>query len=472
MSVIQVIPESLRYDLLLTFDGAISHHDPAIQDDSNRSIFNRQKQFVPAPTACEVSPTTAEALLARFPVPADISEPLADLTLAEYVAVVATWLFVSIYNRRNDGKGEGLFSGMDRYRMLEPRLRQAAVRSHTLRGWWDRLCNDMLVSVHDSRDDEDLIALLFLPRALQEMALAAMARDYRSVVMLARAWSASKEARVPLTGLRVGVTEGAKEIEVPAVQGNTLRNRLVRYPAWLHLAGALDLAPDRPGHGPVLPGVEAIFANGGNIESKKLDGDDDGKKGKKNGPSDTFTPAWMAREAYPSLDLLGGTTDTFDIGESRLKVAGWLVCRENREMLAGSDAADLPMASVSAFDMLDDRVEVRSAHKGVGQMIRNFEVLAPGVQVLVRFYLSPYTPALTRGALLRAVEYCRTHTPFLGGQGARGFGWCRFTWLAGPDAAEAAALAEAYERYLADNRDKLRAGLIDGSLCTGKMIIS
>ncbi|NLC57328.1 MAG: hypothetical protein GX774_10860, partial [Armatimonadetes bacterium] len=47
-----------------------------------------------------------------------------------------------------------------------------------------------------------------------------------------------------------------------------------------------------------------------------------------------------------------------------------------------------------------------------------------------------------------------------------------FAWLAGPDAAEAAALAEAYERYLADNRDKLRAGLIDGSLCTGKMIIS
>ena len=173
MSVIQVIPESLRYDLLLTFDGAISHHDPAIQDDSNRSIFNRQKQFVPAPTACEVSPTTAEALLARFPVPADISEPLADLTLAEYVAVVATWLFVSIYNRRNDGNGEGLFSGMDRYRMLEPRLRQAAVRSHTLRGWWIASCNDMLVSVHDSRDDEDLIALLFLPRALQEMALAA-----------------------------------------------------------------------------------------------------------------------------------------------------------------------------------------------------------------------------------------------------------------------------------------------------------
>jgi hypothetical protein len=255
----------------------------------------------------------------------------------------------------------------------------------------------------------------------------------------------------------------AHVLEVPAVSGNSLRHQLVRAPAMLHLFSALGLFPDVPGKGPLPSGVEALFENGGNIEA-----------GAKQ-PSNTFSLAWRARELYPTLDLLGGVTDSFDLGESRLSVAGWLICAENRGALLAmeSPAAYLPEASISAFEMLEDVTHTRQASShGEGQMIYTFETLIKGARILARLTLAPYTPVLTRGALLVAVTTFMQQDNTIGGQAARGYGNVQAAWLAGAEHAGYIPTMELYEAYLRDHADVLVAGLRDGTLGTGTHILS
>lgn len=476
---IEVVPNSIVYDLLLTAITPVSHHDPAVQDESNRSVFNRQKQLLPVVQSTAMpSQEEIDAFCRAFPAPEETAGLLSDLSFGEFAAAALTRLFIDIYNRRNGGEGEGLFTGSGRYTMLEPRLRQAAVRSHTLRGLWCRLAEDMQTTIHETRFDEPLLRLWSLPKGLQQIALQAIARDYRSIVALARVWSSeiklqseeyAEAASLMPTGPSVTLSWNAEDVsgsasdaipvEVPAVSVNTLRHQVVRRPAWLHLCAALGLTPDQPGRGPVPPGVEAIFDNGGNICA--------GAKA----PSNAFAVASMVRVTYPGLDLLGGNMDAFDLGESRLSVAGWLICRENVTALAGTPAEDLPNSRISAFDMLDDVTMTRQgADKALGQMIFGGESLCAGVQVLCHMTLAPYTPALTHGALVAASETFLAQAPFIGGQSARGFGWCQGEWLERPE--EFAGAREAYEAYLAENRESLRAGLCDGTLCGTSLVLT
>ncbi len=473
---IAVVPRSLCYELLLTADTPLSHHDPAVQDDSNRTLFNRQKQLRSGQSDASLpDQATLDALCEVHRVPASITDLFSDLTFPEFLASALVRLFLDLYNSQ---AGTGLFEGMERYSRLEARLHQAAVCSHTLTALWNRLVSSLQVGIHGGEYDRVLLDLLTLPKGLQALVLQVLADDYRSAIALARLW----HSEVKLTDARYAEAAGkpqvtellalgwdaaqltagsdqAQVIEVPTVSGNSLRHQLVREPAWLHLCQELGLTEATPGRGPVPPGVEAIFYNGGNIES-----------GAKQ-PSDTYSLTWRARALYPSLDLLGGVTDSFDLGESRLRVAGWLVCRENRTALQGSPAYDLPAATVSVFDLLDDVTLTRQAGRaGLGQMIYSFETLCPGAQVLCKLHLAPHTPRLTRGALVAAVETYLQEDGTLGGQAARGFGRVRGEWLKRPEGD--VGCREEYERYLAANRELLLAGLRDGTLGTGKVLLS
>lgn len=470
-----VVPTCLRYELLLTASTPISHHDPAVQDDSNCMLFNRQKQLLAGPFDVTMpSREQVEAILAAHQVPSDIADLFDDVSLPEFVATALTRIFLDLYNS-NDG--EGLFSGMERYARLEARLRQSAVRSQTLRGLWNRLCDAMQVSVHGGEHDEALWRVFALPAGFGSLVLRTLTTDYRSIVALARLWHTTEKRRnpdyaaksgQPVAGPLVMVnwpedrlaphSDAAQVVEVPCVTGNSLRHQIVREPAWLHLCQHLGIAEATPGQGQIPSGCEAIFYNGGNIEA-----------GAKQ-PSNVFSLAWRARENYPSLDLVGGVTDSFDLGESRLKVAGWLVCRENREALRGSPAYDLPAASISVFDMLDEVTLTRQASPhGEGQMIYTFETLAAGTQILCRLNLSPFTPLLTRGALVAAVDTFMANGANVGGQGSRGFGHCVGDWLTRPDDGDVRAQ---YEAYLTEHKDELRAWLCDGTLGTGVRILS
>lgn len=469
-----VNPKAIKYELLLTADTAISHHDPAVQDDSNRMLFNRQKQILRREGEARTATIEKMAqIAAAHPVPVDVAEIVRDLSFPEFAGVVLARLFMDMYNSMD---GSGLFEGMQRYDRLETRLRQAAIPSVSLRAWWDRMCRALNVGIHAGSYDVALFDLLSLPGGTQQQVLRVLVADYRSIIAIARLWhttaklgseayakKAGVEAMVqPLMTLEFAesaqVSNLAQVLEMPAVSGNSLRHQVVREPSWLHLCAALGLKAANPGQGPVPQGCEAIFVNGGNIEA-----------GAKQ-PSNVFVLAHQARALYPSLDLLGGVTDSFDLGESRLRVAGWLVCAENKPALRGSPAYDLPNASISVFDMIDDVTLTRQAGTvGVGQMIFSFETLAAGAQVLCELVLTPQTALLTHGVLVAAVETFLAEDRTIGGSASRGFGHCQGQWLTRPDDG---TVRQQYEDYLEMNRDRLVAGLIDGTLGTGSRILS
>ncbi len=471
-----VVPSAPLYEVLLSADTAISHHDPAVQDDSNRLLFNRQAQLLaqggggPMPDQTQV-----DVICGLEPVPTSAADLMRDLSFPEFVACALTRLFMDLYN---SAEGSGLFEGLERYARLEARLRQAAIAAPTLRRWWDRLVDSMQVGIHGGERDCELLTLLAVPAGLQQLVLRVLAKDYRSIIALARLWHSEAKMRSPEYAAKTGRPPveasqilswdasaldagGGKALvaELPAVSANSLRHQLVREPLWLHLQRHLGIEGSWPGRGPLPAGVEAIFENGGNIEA-----------GAKQ-PSNVHGLAWRIREAYPPLDLLGGVTDSFDLGEGRLKVAGWLVCAENREALRGSPAYDYPAASVSVFEMLDDVTHTRQASgTGLGQMIYSFEVLCPGTQILCRLTLSPHTPRLSHGALQAALKWYMDRQ-IVGGQSARGYGWCRAEALRIPPDCDGQEASE-YEAYLAEHRDELLQGLVDGTLCSGARVLT
>lgn len=470
----KVIPSATRYEMLLTAMTPVSHHDPAVQDDSNRLLFNRQKQVLAQTEGARLATAEQMATLARTnQVPIDIAAILEGVSFPEFVAVCLTRTFMDVYNSQ---EGTGLFSGMERYDRLETRLRTAAIPSPTLREWWNRMCRNLDVPIHGQAHDVALFDLLSVPLGTQQQVLKRLAADYRSVVSIARLWHTTAKLESDDYAAAVGkeaiiqpkqtmafeesrVVADSLVAEIPAVSANSLRHQMVREPAWMHLMQTLNLDAAEPGQGPVPAGVEAVFYNGGNIEA-----------GAKQ-PSNVYALAHQIRQTFPSLDLLGGVVDSFDLGESRLQMSAWLVCAENRDALVGSDAYDLPNARVSVFDMMDDVTLTRQAGRvGLGQMIWSFETLATGAQVLARMTVVPQTNRLTHGALVAALDWFLCEDGTIGGQAARGFGHCAGDLLSAPPEAE--ALASEYEDYLGMRRDELIAALTSGKMGTDKQMLT
>lgn len=472
-----VYPKAQVYDLLLTAINAISHHDPATTNDSNRNLFNRQAQLVTQATGpVMIDQQVIDEITRANQLPAELADIFRDITFPEFMGVCLVKRFLDTYNSVD---GLGLFTGMERYARLEDRLCQAATVSRTLSAFWDRLVRLLRMPIHGGEADRELLTLLrATPLSVQRLVLRSLTENYRSAVALGRLWHSEAKLNSPEYAATIGrapITQlvhlywpaesltlaatGARVMEIPAVSGNSLRHQVVREPAWLHLCQWLDLEPAEPGRGPIPPGVEAIFSNGGNIVS-----------GAKS-PSTAFNLAARIRTLYPTLDLLGGVTNSFDLGESRLRVAGWLICAENREALRDSPAYDLPAATISVFDMLDDVTLTRHATMaGLGQMIYSFETLLAGAQVLCRLVLTPFTPRNTRGALVAAVETFMADDGQIGGQGRVGYGWTTGRWLRRPDGD--ADVRSEYEAYLTSHRELLTMGLRDGTLGTGSVVVS
>lgn len=465
----------MEMQLLLTAVQPIAHQDPAKADGSNTLTFNRRKQIVSrGPDERQVEQADIDHFCQAHSLPFAVHEAVRHLTFPEFVAVALCATLIDLYNSQD---GEGLFSGVERYEMLETRLTHAAIQSSTLFGLWAGVTNALQLPPHPAHADDLLLTFWGLPRSVQLRALTAITGQARSVVSLARLWAsqrklhsaeyAAKAGQLDLVGreLLTAAFDVAAlpdhvermTVETPTVTGNTARHQIVRAPAWRHFCRILEIPAAYPGQGDLPASVEAIFTNGGNIQA-----------GAKQ-PTNSFALAGRIRAAFPSLDLLGGTTDSFDLGESALKVSSWIVCRENRYALPG-EIANLPEASISVFDMLDEHTETRQASKhGVGQMIRNFETLAPGTKLFVRLVLDPFVQPLTAGALACAVaEYCATY-PVVAGQSARGYGLMQPDVLRDdlPD-----DVAEQYETYLRNNQEDLSAWMRDGTLGCGSVVLS
>jgi hypothetical protein len=456
--------------------------------------FNRQKQILEhyiRPEDCDDA-ETIKKIAERHRCTPIIKKLLSRLSAPEVAAIALIRLFIEGYGR---GEGNGLFSGISRYSMLDGRIKTSAARSATLYCFWGTLLEDMQVAIAPTWLDEPVAEILSLSPDAQSVAVAALSERTSEMLSIARLWAdqlkltngqyAEKAGKDQLStsemdvetwdnapivqdetlealDLLVQIAEMKEQkaelrsavVEVPAVTANACRHSIVRYPGWMHLCTALGLDARDPGKGDLPAAVEALFVNGGNIAS-----------GAKQ-PTNPEALANMARSKYPLLDLLGGVITSFDVGESALAVNAWLVCKENAEALGGSPALDSPNIKVSAFQMLDNVTATRMATgRGVGQMIYNYETLAKGSQILVRLTLKPFTKPLTLGALFAAVETYRNSLSTIAGQSARGMGAVTADWIRRIDGDE--ELAGNYEAYLAEKKDELLTGLITGNLCTG-----
>ena len=472
MTELRVQPDAIRYEVLLNAQTAISHHDPAQGDGSNRQLFNRAGALLTdMAEGVFADAELRNRIASAHPIPVMLESLMQQLGFAEFACCALIKLFLDIYNR---GEGEGLFSGMERYRYLETRGSQAATMAVSLREWWDRVVSNLQLGIHAQLHDIELLELLGLPQGTGQHMLYLFRRDMLSLMTIARAWhqimklesqeyaeAAGREAAIePKTTLAFPGDGAAPErsvrrVELPAISSNSIRHVMVREPAMLHLFGRLGVMPETPGKGPVPEGVEALFYNGGNIA--------DGAKQ----PGNSFTLADLIRETYPSLDLLGGSTDSFMLGSSTLQVAVWLVCRENAAILPDHPA--LAYRDVSVFDMLDDPRETRvGKSKELGRMLRDFETLVQGAQIVVRFDLAPFAPVLTHGALQAALGWWQKNDGTIGGQAARGYGRVAMEYLSRPEGVDSAQ-AE-YEAYLDVRREELAAWLCDGTLGTGKVV--
>lgn len=474
-------PEAREIQLLLTATQPISHHDPAVQNESNTLTFNRRKQRVmlnPA-RAVPVHQHVVDGFCAAYPVTADIAAAFDTLSFPEFAAAALVRTVVDWYTGYDGGNGAGLFSGMTRYQMLERRLQTSAICSHTLTGFWSRLTGSLQLPIHGGEQDAALLRFFSLPQVVQQQVLTVLVQNTRAVVSIARLWhdaqasqsaeyAAKKASRqgallddfaatfTPqeerVLSFAVGDLAPAQEsviLEIPYLSPNGLRH-MIREAAWIHLAATLDIPAQWPGDGPYPQSVEALFRNGGNLSGAE--------------PMGASALAAKIRRTFPSLDLLGGCVDHFNLDEGRLTVAAWLLCAENADAELPDVVRARPMNRISAFEVLDDVTQTRQAVNGLHQMIYNFEVLTPGTEFYLRLRLHPFTHPLTQGALLAAVETWQTVINKAGGKSAEGFSTVAVAEIA--RAGLTGSVAE-YEAYLRENADALRAELLAGTLGSG-----
>lgn len=448
MTTYRISPELRHVALRMKFLQPVSHHDPAQHDSSNRNLFNRAKHVI-GRDAVAVS-TDVSRLLALFAVPERYAGIFEELSEDEFLAVALVSEFMRAYATAD---GLGLLSGPERYRRLEERAAQWAVRASSVFRWWGGLSKDMQVGLPVYGDAETQAALFSMPAPVALRVLKTLAENSASAVMLARVWREAIRDDEPM----VHITPRAQQyqtssiitLDVPAISANSVRHEMVREPGALHMLALLDLAFDD------LPApVATMLYNGGDLN--------------KTAPEDAFKLSREIRQAYPLLGLLGGSTDGFLLGASNLDVRAWLVGLENRDALARYGIEP----QLSLFDLLDSAEHTRHTNKRVegSPMPFGHEVLAAGAEALVEFALRPYITWLEFGALIVALRTFAGADSTLFGGAARGYGLAMCDWLAIPNGAESAAAD--YEAYLVDNAPALRSGLLDGTLTTAKVVLA
>lgn len=483
-----------EYGLLLTALEPISHHDPSTGKGGNTLTFLRipkivSYQFEDTP----VYQHLIDRICEQHPMHETIQELTSRLTMIEFLNIAFVRVFIDAFNSRD---GAGLFEGMARYEMLDKRLEVSSVKSDTLFTLWSQLCNSLNVPLQAMKHDELITTFFTLPPSVQYQMLAVMSRDHRSIVTLARLWHTLNKgldrqerdeqssmfapkmftAQYDVSSLPELPTQNV--LNIPTVSSNSIRHQLVRGPAMLDFFERIGLDPQFPGEGELEIAVENLFDTGSNIKSGTkmikvpeaemskllaMFGNGGIKEGGSSEAARAFYLASQVRQHYPTLDLLGGVCNAFDLGESRLQVSSWLVCRENRDALP-SEIAIRPNAQLSAFDMLTEIIRTHQAYQDQGQMIYNYEALIAGTEVYTRFMLTPFTVKTTEGALLSALEYYIDHNPVIAGQAARGHGHVNVEVLTPFDK----KAVSAYREYLDNNWEKLRGWLLDGSLGVGK----
>jgi hypothetical protein len=442
---------------------------------NNTTLFNRQLQRLTKETVgvdVIVARDAIANLLTAMPIGADTFPLLESLKGAELVAA----LFVAQVPIMFPGDGEGLFTGMERYRMLSTRLADGAKCCTTLPELWSYLSRKLTLPMFPTYGFEAMRAFFILPKAIQGQAIQAISRALELTVMAARMLAESikverktaKDNNLSLFAAKVyqaspeqlaDLTRPKAEaivMPVPSISGNALRHCLIREPGANRLIQSLGLEPytDRAGEHLGL-GITRFLYGGGQLAAKA------------KAPSASDIYEAQIRSTYPIVDAVGGSTDSWLMAESACKVAGWVVCEENNvatQAIAGVES------QVSIFDYLSEETKTRTGiggkDKESGQMIFSYETLAAGLPLIVEILFNPFTQPLTIGAVWQAVHDWADEGGIVGGRSQIGHSRFAMEVLQGSYGLQ----GKAYLNYLEAERDSLRPGLLDATMGTGAVL--
>jgi hypothetical protein len=442
---------------------------------NNSTLFNRQLQRLTKESVgvdVMVARDAIANLLTAMPIGADTFPLLESLKGAELVAA----LFVAQVPIMFPGDGEGLFTGMERYRMLSTRLADGAKCCTTLPELWSYLSRKLTLPMFPTYGFEAMRAFFIIPKALQGQAIQALSRARELTVMAARMLAESikverktaKDNNLSLFAAKVyqaspeqlaDLTRPKAEaivMPVPSISGNALRHCLIREPGANRLIQSLGLEPytDRAGEHLGL-GITRFLYGGGQLAAKA------------KAPSASDIYEAQIRSAYPIVDAVGGSTDSWLMTESACKVAGWVVCEENNvatQAIAGVES------QVSIFDYLSEETKTRTGiggkDKESGQMIFSYETLAAGLPLIVEILFNPFTQPLTIGAVWQAVHDWADEGGIVGGRSQIGHSRFAMEVLQGSYGLQ----GKAYLDYLEAERDSLRPGLLDATMGTGAVL--
>jgi hypothetical protein len=450
----RIVPQAKTIQIIAKALSDVSHHDASGKDDGTNIIhFNRtskrvDKAFVP------LEPDFLKNYCAQFCYPVSLERDLEHSASAiDILASLVIKIFLKSHN------GQGLLEGKARYSLLQSRVRDAALQSYTMLGFWSvlsQLLDVSATSILESSEagatlDSELETLLIMPNEIASIVLQSLSAKPNAAVILARLWREAEmqnnvaNTHIKLNEKQLQLQHAPNIISMPAFSSNAARHSLVREPGALHLFTNLNLRFED-----VPAGVAALFYNGGELSEKQ--------------DTNPFELIHVVRANFPLLGLVGGSTKSFILGTSNLEVNTWLVCEENNPELARFDIH----SNESVFNYIGRVTRTRHANARVEGSPMPFtqETLVSGVQLAIELRLRSYATKLEAGALYAALS---SFQGILGGGSARGSGLFDLTLHRSPEDFE--ECGRLYEDYLQQNAELLREGLVKGTLGTKKVLL-
>ena len=458
MTKITLHPDALNIKCCYTLLEPASHHDPDTGIGANMNLYRRQLIRMPyQQRGRELTQSWYPKIARAFPVPTECIDIFHDEPFERFIAIAIIKVFIENYTGRDEGEGEGIFRGIERYKRLTQRMEMAAPRAYNLKEFWAILIRDLKVTLLS--DPSVLFQLLAVPSGCHHRVLYEIEKSATMIVEMARYWKESQTRGQTETVIDFHASSDAPltetleaSVAVPCHSGNDIRHD-IRYCGMVHLFSSLGLDLDTG-----LPtGVKALFENGGNIG-----------KGV-SAPSDSYALAQEIRKTYPILGLLGGCTDSFMLGDGNLhSVSPFYFGMEYNPALKSLFGIE---ATHSVVEMLDEWTLHRHSGRTHDQspMPYAFEVVTAGAKLYVNFQFSPWTPDIELGAFVAALETYKNIDSTIGGQSAKGFGKVEVEYIEPPHERFHAGSME-YDNYLEACQDALVFGLKKGFLGTQKMV--
>jgi hypothetical protein len=246
---------------------------------------------------------------------------------------------------------------------------------------------------------------------------------------------------------------------LPAISGNAIRHKLIREPGAMFIIGACNIAGKMN-----IDQLNYLFNGGSLVESSV---------------SCNIAKIADMQTILPLYRLLGGCLKNQVIAGSLNVHRGMLICRENAERLSSilpGDCAIDPeiypaerfidqyqytrgdakkLKDIDFFAAIDE-LNGQTGEEKSNLMIFNGQTIVAGSMFYLGFVLNNVSD-LELGALFHSLS---RWNGFIGGQGSRGHGRCKISYITS-DILEIAPLISAYKEHVIGKREEIKAWLAE-----------